>query len=168
VIPQDKTEEAPASTIADPLEDARKQAAENRDRWIRAVADLENYRKRALAEKSQLLKYRNEELLRDLLSILDNLERAIKHACDGERCDPLTEGVSMTAAMFKEVLSKYGLKEIDSEGQQFDPHFHEAVARAPADNKPNNTVVHEVEKGYMYQDRLLRPSKVVVAVEEQQ
>ncbi len=98
---------------------------------MRAVAELENYKKRTLQEKSRLLKYRNEELLRDLLPIVDNMERALGH-CEGEgRCDPLTEGVSMIAGMFRDTLVRFGVTEIKSLGEPFDPHVHEALARIP-------------------------------------
>jgi molecular chaperone GrpE len=147
----------------DPLEVARKEAEENRDRWIRSVADLENYKKRTLQERSNLLKYRNEELLRDLLPVLDNMERALAHCEETGRSDSLTEGVCLVVGMFREILERYGVKEIKAIGEPFDPHLHEAIARVPAENKPANLVVDELEKGYMYQDRLLRPSKVVVS-----
>lgn len=150
----------------DPLESALKEAEENRDRWIRAVAELENYKKRSLQERSKLLKYRNEELLRDLLSIVDNLGRALSHSDETGRKDPLVEGVAMTEKMFRDILHKYGVTEISALGQSFDPHLHEAIARVPCpENGRPNEVVQEVEKGYMYQDRLLRPTKVVVSTE---
>jgi len=150
----------------DPLESALKEAAENRDRWMRAVADLENYKKRSLQERSKLLKYKNEELLRDLVGIIDNLERALGHSSEAGRNDPLVEGVAMTAKMFRDILQKHGVTEIKALGETFDPHIHEAIARIPCpENGRPNQVVQEVEKGYMYQDRLLRPSKVVVSTE---
>ncbi|MBI4963793.1 MAG: nucleotide exchange factor GrpE [Desulfomonile tiedjei] len=149
---------------ADPLEAAKREAEENRDRWIRSVADLENYKKRALQERSNLLKYRNEELLRDFLPVLDNMERALAHCEESGRSDSLTEGVCLVVGMFREVLERYGVKEIKALGEAFDPHLHEAIARSPAEGMPPNVVVQELEKGYMYQDRLLRPAKVVVSV----
>jgi molecular chaperone GrpE len=148
----------------DPLESAQKEAAHNRDNWIRAVADLENYKKRAIQERSNLLKYRNEELLRDLLTVIDNLERALQHSGKEEKAHALTEGVAMTAKMFADILKKYGVTEIKAIGKDFDPHVHEAIMRVPvAEGGKTNQVVEEVEKGYMYQDRLLRPAKVVVS-----
>jgi molecular chaperone GrpE len=145
----------------DPLEVAQKQAAENKDKWIRAVAELDNYKKRAIQERSNILKYKNEEVLRDMLPIVDNLSRALEHAPNKK--DPVVEGVSMVLGMFKDVLSRYGVTEITALGNTFDPHKHEAIARVPAQDAEPNTIVEELEKGYQYQDRLLRPSKVVVA-----
>jgi molecular chaperone GrpE len=157
---EETAEEAPV----DLLEEARKEAAENRDRWIRAVADLENFRKRSTQERSNLLKYKNEEILRDLVAVMDNMDRALKYCDPTGKPDPLAEGICMVSGMFKDILGRYGVQEIKALGEPFDPHMHEAVARVPAGDNQSNTVVEEVEKGYMYQDRLLRPSKVVVAV----
>ena len=148
----------------DPLEEARKEAAANRDRWIRAVADLENYKKRSMHERSNLLKYKNEELLRDLVGILDNMDRALKYCDASSKSDPLVEGICMVYGMFRDTVSRYGVTEIKAIGEPFDPHLHEAVARVAAGDNQHNLIVEELEKGYMYQDRLLRPSKVVVAV----
>ncbi len=166
VTDQEAVAEDRAEPKPDPLESALKEAAENRDRWMRAVADLENYKKRSLHERTKLLKYKNEELLRDLLGIVDNLERALGHSVEAGRNDPLVEGVAMTAKMFHDTLQKHGLTEIKALGEAFNPHIHEAIARIPCSEKDRpNHVVQEVEKGYMYQDRLLRPSKVVVSTE---
>jgi molecular chaperone GrpE len=162
-VAQGSGPEVPAEDALNPLEAAQKEATENRDRWIRAVADLENYKKRALQERSKLLKYRNEELLRDFLPVLDNMERALAHCEETGRSDSFTEGVFLVVAMFREILEKYGVKEIKAVGEPFDPHLHEAIARRPAEGEPPNVVVQELEKGYIYQDRLLRPAKVVVS-----
>jgi len=153
----------PAEPEPDPLETARKEAEENRDRWIRSVAELENYKKRMLQERSNLLKYRNEEVLRDFLPVLDNMERALAHCDETGRSDSLSEGVCLVVGMFRDILDRYGVKEIKAKGEPFDPHLHEAIARVPGGNNPVNTVIEELEKGYMYQDRLLRPAKVVVS-----
>lgn len=147
----------------DPLEEAQRQAHENRDRWMRAVADLENFKKRAAHERSRLQKYRYEALLLDLLPILDNMERAVTHCSDEGRSDGVAEGLCMIAGMFRDLLGKYGVEEVKALGEPFDPQFHEAIARLPSPDKPANVVVEEMEKGYLYQDRLLRPAKVVVS-----
>ncbi len=152
----------------DPLEAAQKEAEENRDRWVRAVAELENYRKRTAQERSRMQKYRYEALLRDLLPIVDNMDRAVHHCSETGESDGVAEGLCMIAGMFRDLLQKYGVKEIGSLGEPFDPKFHEAIARLPTSDKPANVVVEEMEKGYLYQDRLLRPAKVVVAAEQEQ
>jgi len=147
----------------DPLKEAQELAAQNRDRWLRAVAELENYKKRTLQEKSKLLKYRNEELLRDLLPVVDNLHRALSHSKETGRSDGLLDGLRMIADMFRDILIKCGVKEIEALGSPFDPQFHEALARVSSPGSEPNLVIEEMEKGYMYHDRLLRPAKVVVS-----
>jgi len=146
---------------------AEKESSENRDRWIRSAADLDNYKKRAAQEKSRLLKYQYEDLLRSLLPLVDNLERALNHArAEGEN-NSFVKGVSLIAGMFKDVLEKFGVREIKAVDEPFNPEFHEAVARIRAPGAKANLVIEELEKGYMYQDRLLRPAKVVVAAGDQ-
>lgn len=146
------------------LEKALKKAEDNRDRWLRAVADLENFKKRSMQERTKLIKYKEEDLLRELLPIVDNLERALAHGTKGEKKDPVAQGVRMVMGMFREVLKKYGVAEIESLGANFNPQFHEAIAQEPVQNGPSNIVSKELEKGYVYKDRLLRPSKVVVSM----
>ncbi len=146
----------------DELAEALQLAEDNRDKWMRAVADLENYKKRSIQERSKLIKYKNEDLARDLLPVLDNLERAIS-ASLGKAPESLLDGVKMTANMFRDVLGRFGVNPIESVGSVFNPEFHEAIATVKDADKAPNTIVEELEKGYMYQDRLLRPSKVVVA-----
>jgi molecular chaperone GrpE len=151
------------TAAVDPLEEALKEAATNRDRWMRAVAELENFKKRTQQERSKLLKYRYEDLLRDLLPIVDNLTRAMEHCSAAGRSDPVTEGVCMILNAFKEVLRKYGVTEMETVGTKFNPEFHEALALQPAPDKEPNTVLAEIEKGYLYHDKMLRPAKVLVS-----
>jgi len=147
----------------DPLEAARKEAAENRDRWVRAVADLENYKKRTIQERSTLLKYKNEDLLRDLLTVTDNIQRAVDFCSKEGRSDPVVDGICMISDMLQDLLKRYGVTEIEALGQAFDPNFHEAIAKVESADQQPNTVIEVIEKGYKYQDRLLRAAKVVVA-----
>jgi molecular chaperone GrpE len=150
----------------DPLQGLEK-VAEERDRYkdqmMRAVADLENYKKKAIRERSELLKYRNEDLLRELLPVVDNMERALAHCDADSQKDPLAEGVCMILDMLRKTLEKFGVQPISALGEEFDPSVHEALTQVPTPNEPPNKVMEEVEKGYMYNDRLLRPSKVVVS-----
>ncbi|MGC8603920.1 MAG: nucleotide exchange factor GrpE [Desulfomonilaceae bacterium] len=152
----DKTEESV-------LDKTIKESQDNRDRWLRAVAELENFKKRSLQDKTRLLKYKEEDLLRELLPILDNLERALTHGAKEDNSNPITLGVKMVLGMFTEVLKKYGVSELESVGKPFDPQFHEAIAQEPTQDATPNTVTKELEKGYMYKDKLLRPAKVVVS-----
>lgn len=140
-----------------------KEAWENRDRWMRSVADLENYKKRALHEKSRLITYQYEDLLKALLPVLDNLERALDHSQQGKVPEAFIEGVQMIAQMLKGVLEKYSVTPVKALGERFDPAVHEALSRMPVAGAEPNVVVEELEKGYMYKDRLLRPAKVVIS-----
>jgi molecular chaperone GrpE len=150
-------------TEQDPLEIAKREAAENRDRWVRAVADLENYKKRAIQERSAILKYKNEDLLRDLLTVTDNIQRAVDFCINEGRSDPVVDGICMISDMLGDLLTKYGVTEIQALGQPFDPNLHEAIAKVAAQGQKPNTVIEVLEKGYIYQDRLLRAAKVIVA-----
>jgi molecular chaperone GrpE len=166
IVPKSEVEEASDQEILLPeqeleVSEALRLAEENRDKWMRAVADFENYKKRSIQERSKLIKYKNEELLRDLLPVIDNLDRAISASSD-KASDSLLEGVKMTVNMFKDVLGRFGVSAIESVGAVFNPQFQEAIATVKDPEKEPNVIVEELEKGYMYQDRLLRPAKVVV------
>jgi molecular chaperone GrpE len=164
--PPEEEQEIEAEAV-DLLTQARQEATENKDRWMRALADLDNFRKRATLERSNYLKYRNEDLLRDLLPIIDNIDRALNFCDQTQKADPLTDGFCMVAQMFRDTLARHDVHEIEALGKPFDPHLHEAIARVPAGDKENNLVVQELEKGFTYHDRLLRASKVVVAMKSE-
>ncbi len=165
-IISDSSDSEVAGEPTNELIEAVKRADENRDKWLRAVADLENYKKRVTTEKSAMHKYKHEDLLRELLPVIDNLERALSHAQAEASSDPLAQGVGLTVSMFKDLLSKFGVREIEAVGKPFDPHQHEAMGKIKDATKPPNTIIEEYEKGYRYQDRLLRPSKVIVSAQE--
>ncbi len=134
-----------------------------KEQMLRTAADLENYKKKSIRERSELLKFRNEDLLRALLPVMDNLERALNHCEKDREEDPFVEGVYMIADMLKTTLDKFGVKPVEAVNQEFDPSVHEAMAKVPTPDSPPNMVLEEMEKGYMYNDRLLRPSRVVVS-----
>lgn len=156
------TEESVSEDKSHDLAQALQLAEDNRDKWMRAVAEFENYKKRTIQERSKLLKYKNEELLRDILPVIDNMERAIS-ASSHDGSDALLQGVKMTVSMFRDVLSRYGVTPIESLGKLFNPEFQEAIATLNDPGKQPNTIIEELERGYMYQDKLLRPAKVVVS-----
>ena len=164
-----ETEEVkPPSTLE--LEQLRQQleakeleAKQNYDQFLRQVAELENFKKRMAREKGEAIRYANETLIKDLLPILDNLERAVEHAKGGGNGKPLVEGVEMVLKSLVEVLSKYGITQISAMGETFDPEKHEAIAQVESDEHEPNTVVAEHHKGYYLVDRLLRPSLVSVS-----
>ena len=145
------------------LETKEMEAKESYDRFLRQVAELENFKKRMAREKGEAIRYAHEGLVRDLLPILDNLERAAEHAKGGENGKPLVEGIEMVLKGFLEVLNKYGVTQISALGELFNPEKHEAIAQVESEEHEPNTVVDEHHRGYYLLDRLLRPSLVSVA-----
>ncbi len=145
------------------LEEKKKEAESNLDRLLRLHAEFENYKKRISKEQIEFAKFVNENLLKELLPVLDNLERAVNSAKNDKVFDSLKEGVDMTLKQFSSVLEKAGLKEITSIGETFDPNRHEALLMIESDEHEKNTIVEEHQKGYLLNNRVLRPSKVVVS-----
>jgi molecular chaperone GrpE len=139
------------------------EAKTNYDRYVRQVAEAENFKKRNARERNDAIRFANETLLKDILPVLDNLERAIAHAADGENGKSLVDGVEMVLKGFLDVLSKFGVSQISAVGQPFDPSQHEAMAQVVSDEHEPNTIVDELHKGYMFRDRLLRAALVSVA-----
>jgi molecular chaperone GrpE len=140
-----------------------KELADMRDRYVRLMADFENFKKRALKEQSELLKYQGERVIIDLLDVLDNLELALNHS--SADADKLKTGLEMIQKMFVERLGKWDVRGESGVGAPFDPQRHSAISRVPgADAKPG-TIVGELKKAYFYKDKLIRPGEVVVAAE---
>lgn len=149
------------------LEALRTQAAQagaNWDRYIRAVADLDNYRKRAAREKTEAAQAAVESLLGKLLPVLDNFEMALAAAADPTATvESLRSGVALIQGQLRQALTDAGLEEINALGQPFDPNVHEAVSQLPSAEVPDSHVLHQLRKGYRLRGRLLRPASVVVA-----
>jgi molecular chaperone GrpE len=145
------------------LQKAQAEAQENYDRLLRISADLDNYKKRVSREKADLIRYGNDELIKELLPVIDNLERALGHASSEGAQEGIQGGVEMTLQQFLGILQRFGVTPIAAEGEPFDPTKHEAVMeQATGDYDPGH-VVAELQKGYLLNDRLVRPAKVVVA-----
>ena len=145
------------------LEVAQRQAKESYDKFLRVYAEFENYKKRMEREKSDFLKYANEELIKELLPVIDNLDRAVGQARQNAEAQSLVEGVEMILRQIKEVMEKHGVKELQSLGEPFDPNVHEAMMHEIADEHDENTVIDELQKGYIFKDRLIRPALVKVS-----
>lgn len=146
------------------LLEAEQKAAETHDRFLRLAAEFENYKKRTARETADFRKFANEALLKELLLVVDNLERAIESARAEEGgIQSLLQGVEMTRNEILKVFDKFGTVPITAMGETFDPNFHQAVAQETSNDHPENTVVQELQKGYMLHDRLLRPSMVIVS-----
>ncbi len=150
---------------AEEMERLRVEAQENRDRYIRLQADFDNFRRRALKERTDLIQYGAENLLKDLLSTLDNLDRATGHArsSEGGDLESLLQGVELVQRDLHTVLEQHGVTEINAVGSEFDPGLHEAMAQRPDDSVSPNTVTEVLQKGYQLRGRLLRAARVVVA-----
>lgn len=149
--------------LAAELEDARQQLAECQDKMLRMAADFDNTKKRLEREREVTLKYAEENILKELLASLDNLERAMEQGRETNNLASLLEGVEMTWKGLLAMLEKFGLKPINSVGEIFDPNFHEAVAMEAGSEATENQVLKEFQTGYMYKDRLLRAAKVIVS-----
>jgi molecular chaperone GrpE len=139
---------------------------EVQEKYLRALADLENYKKRTLKERSDLLKYQGERVFTDLLEVIDNFDRAIESSGNYELSDDgkqLLEGLQLIHRMFVQVLEKWQVRGESAVGQQFDPQKHDAISQLPSTDFKPGEVMNELEKGYYYKDKLIRPAKVVVA-----
>jgi len=148
--------------LEEQLAAARREAGASYDRYTRAVADLENFRKRTLREKEELRLYGVSSLVEDVVPILDNLGRSLVAAqqSDGKA---VIDGVALTLEQFKATLAKHGLKEVNPAGQKFDPNFHECIAHQPSKEFGEELVMQVVRLGYTLNGRLVRPASVIVS-----
>jgi molecular chaperone GrpE len=154
----------PQKDLEEKLAAAEAEASENRDRMLRMAAELDNYKKRAARELGDIKKYATENLLRQLLTVVDNLERAIASAAkENENGQSLVDGVALTLAEIMKILEKHYVSPIQALGEPFDPAFHQAMCQEESTDQPPNTVVQEFQKGYLIHERLLRPAMVVVS-----
>ena len=133
-----------------------------KDTLLRAQAEFENYKKRITKEKGDLLKYANEELVKEVLRTVDNLEMAIGHAREANQSDSITEGVEIILKHLLQSLERFGVSSFTAVGEKFDPNRHEAVIQVESAEHEPSTVIAESQKGYFLRDRLLRPSLVTV------
>jgi len=168
----------PASAPAGPTEDphegrlreleaelaaAREEARQSHERWLRERADVENVKKRAARERADTIRFANEQVLKDLLPIVDNLERAVEHARSGGDGQPLGEGVALILKSLLDVLERHGVTRVEAKGAPFDPTHHQAMAQVESEEHAPNLVVEEHQPGYRLHERLLRPALVSVA-----
>jgi molecular chaperone GrpE len=144
------------------LQETEEKAAANYDKYIRAVAELDNYRKRAVREKGDAIQYGNENLLRDILPLVDGMDRALEHACNSDDFEAFRKGLKLLQEQLLGCLQKHGVEKIDTAGKEFDPNFHEAMMQVESADHGDSKVVGEFEKGYLLKGRLLRPAKVSV------
>ena len=145
------------------LEEKEKEAKDFYDRLLRTAADLENYKKRAAKDKEEWTKFANEDLMKAILPFIDNLERAVNHAEKVMDTGVMIEGVRLTLRQILQTLNRFGLAPFESVGKPFDPAMHEAMLVVESDQHEPNRVVEEFQKGYLLNDRLLRPATVSVS-----
>lgn len=158
--------EGAAGQNEDELEHLAAEAREMRSLAQRKQAEFENYRRRIERERAETVKYAAAEVVKEIIPVLDNLERAVEAAktSASEGDGQLRAGVEIVCKQFRDILIKLGLREVDAEDAPFDPHVHEAVGRVETDEHPEGMVVEVFQKGYLFKDRLLRPSMVSVSL----
>lgn len=166
-MPARGKETAPEEDLSAQAAVQTKELQELQDRYVRLAAEFDNYRKRVVRERAELIRTAHEGLLLELLPVLDNLERGLAAArvsSESSRAqEALVEGVEITLRLFKGILEKEGLKEIESVGRQFDPTVHHAVEQVQTNDHPESTVVEEVLRGYLLDQKVLRPALVKVS-----
>jgi len=161
--PKKKKEEKELEELKKKLEQKEKEAKEYYDRLLREAANLENFKKRAAKDKEEWTKFANEDLIKAILPVIDNLERAVNHAEKAADTGVMIEGVRLTIKQILQTLSRFGLDSFDSVGKPFDPSVHEAMLVVESDQHQPNHVVEEFQKGYLLNNRLLRPATVSVS-----
>jgi len=161
---QEPEENDPVKILEAKVKKADEEATNSHDRLLRATAEFDNYKKRSQREITEFRKFANESLIKDLLPVMDNLERAIESSATDDKANKgILEGVEMTLNEIYKVLEKFNLKPLESDGKPFDPNFHQAVLQEETDKYPENTVLKVMQKGYILHDRLIRPAMVVVS-----
>ncbi|NCO58964.1 MAG: nucleotide exchange factor GrpE [Deltaproteobacteria bacterium CG_4_8_14_3_um_filter_51_11] len=160
--PEENLGELSRDDLLKKLEELRASSEKNHDLYLRAMADIENLKRRFRKEKEDLGRFANESIIRELLPVLDNLQNAISFAQRANASASMLEGISLTLKMLIEVLKKSGVKEIKAVEEAFDPNFHQAVMHEETEEKKAGIVIKELQKGYLLNERLIRPSMVVV------
>jgi molecular chaperone GrpE len=154
----------PDEDLESKLTAAQEQAQEHYDRLLRLSAEFDNYKKRTSREMRDVVRYANEKLIKELLGVVDNLERAIDSVAQETPSDTsLVEGINLTLSEVMKILQRYDVQPVKALGETFDPAFHQAMMQQEVEDQPANMVVQEMQKGYVMHDRLLRPAMVVVS-----
>lgn len=161
-MPVDQPAEG-AAAAAPPEDVIRREVAELRDKNLRLMAELQNQQKRIDRERQELRRYAEADLARELLAVLDDLQRAYQAADANEHTQAMAEGVRLVGERFSKVLRDHNIVPIEAVGHPFDPTFHEAVLQQPSHELPAGTVLEEVAQGYLMHDRVLRPSRVIIS-----
>jgi molecular chaperone GrpE len=158
----DETQEAGYTELEEELEAAQQEANNYKDKYLRAQAEMANFKKRLERRYEEQVEEEKKRLLLKFLPLADNLERALDHTDLND--DGLRDGIELTYQELQHLLAQEGVEQMAPEGQPFDPSYHEAIAIIPTSEAETDTVIAEIQKGYLYQDQLLRPARVHVAV----
>lgn len=158
-----ESQDASGASAAAEIEDLKRQLADKHDRLLRAVAEVDNVKRRTQRERDEYVRYANESLLRDLVPILDNFDRALEAARATGEATKVVEGIALIQRELLKVLERTGVTRYSALGERFDPNRHEATGRVVSVNQPPDTVVVEIAPGYFLNGRLLRPAQVLVA-----
>ena len=163
-VQEEAAELTPEEQLANMLAEAQQMVSEERDKYLRLSAEFDNYRKRTLKEKAELIKNGGEKTLTAILPVLDDIERALKNMEASEETKAMKEGVELIFNKFNKILSQEGLQKIETEGREFDVDFHEAIALIPAPSEDlKGKILDCVQTGYMLNDKVIRHAKVAVA-----
>lgn len=161
---EDAASTADSSDLLAQLEAERARAEEEHQRYLRALADFANYKKRVAEQEARARQFATRELVLKILPIIDDFERALSSAEESQSFEALRDGLVMTLRKLMSVLESEGVQPIEAVGREFDPSMHEAVMRVEDSEHPENTIVHELQKGYTLASEVIRPSRVSVAV----
>ncbi|WJI90755.1 nucleotide exchange factor GrpE [Weissella viridescens] len=158
-----EVDETTTESVADEIADLKQQLSDADDKFLRAQAEMQNMQTRLAKEQAQALKYANQKLGLAVLPALDNLERALQVEADDDASEQLKKGVEMVFGTLKQALSDNGIKEVGQVGDTFDPNYAQAIQSVPADDEhPADTIASVMQKGYMLEDRVIRPAMVAV------
>jgi len=158
-----KIEEMTKRELLEKVKEIEIKAQENYELYTRTYAEMENIKKRGKKEKEELAKFANESLIKEILPAIDSLEKAISHGNNDTNPSGLVKGLEMTLGGLMKTLTKSGLKEVEAVGKPFDPNFHEAISQQIDDKVAQGHIIMELQKGYLLNERLIRPSMVVIS-----
>jgi molecular chaperone GrpE len=156
-------EEMKKEELIEKIKEIQESADKNYDLFMRSVAEFENSKKRFQKEKSDLIKFSNESLIKQFLLVIDNLEKAISASQDENSVEAVREGIELTLKGLVDTLERSGLAQVEAEGQPFDPNFHEAISEMEDNKVEPGTVIQVLQKGYTLNERLIRPAMVVIS-----
>jgi len=158
-----KIEEMTKRELVEKVKEIEIKAQENYELYARTYAEMENIKKRGKKEREDLAKFANESLIKEILPAIDSLEKAISHANNDAKPSGLVKGLEMTLGGLMKTLEKWGLKEVEAVGKPFDPNFHEAISQQIDDKVAQGYIIMELQKGYLLNERLIRPSMVLIS-----